>query len=238
MPRAAQQCLVLAKPYLTVYLDPAPVFPVVMPVQGNVLKCVDVPASAVEKCAAFVEMHRPRAADSMCGARDLSTARYTIRATTGCVADAAAPATLTRAAPARADELSYVTVDKRCAEVRTLALAIHHTSRELLFPTPAQPEARAGYHAVLVYEGDAGLYEHAVLHFGLQDGARARTLSAPVSTVTARDGDAVSHVESRAVLTLDVGESTVAFKNPHIITIRVEQKPGAAPRCFSAFKYG
>ncbi|AAC55150.1 MC022L [Molluscum contagiosum virus subtype 1] len=232
-PRECQR-VILAKPYLTVVLEPSPRFPVLLPIPGHVLKCVDVEPEAAEKCAAFVEMHQPRCLERVCGVRDMSTERYLVRSTANGLANLEPADVCTGTLESEIEPVSYVTIERKSAAVTALMLGIHHTCRELLFPALPLPEDESVYRAALVYEGNVGLYEHAVRHFGLQTGTRARTVRAPQCTITTRDGDVLRHAQSRAALSMDVGGSPMLMKNPHIVTISVRQ----AACCTRPLKYG
>uniref|UniRef100_A0AAU7E1C3 Uncharacterized protein n=1 Tax=Rousettus bat poxvirus TaxID=3141933 RepID=A0AAU7E1C3_9POXV len=227
--------VVVAKPYLTIYIDSAAEFPVTIPIRGSILRCTDLPDTATARCLEFVSMHQPLGR-SATRVQELQTERYRIQVVPYSLVeqcpDVPPPPACTE------EDVTHVIIDRQNSAVQGIALAIHHTSRSLLFPVFSPDGQHAECSAVLVYEGGMAPFEHVVHCVGMRDCRRTRTLRAPTCTTVERGDSYVRHVEARAVLNIELVDNAVVLKNPHIVAMRVSAGPESTPGSFCALKYG
>lgn len=230
----APQRVIVAKPYITLVIDPAAEFPVTIPIQGSILRCADLPDAAVTRCLDFVAMHQPMSRGAS-RVQEISTERYNIHVTPFSLSEPSPD--VPPPPPCPDEDVTHVVVDRKSPSVRGVALAIHHTSRSLLFPVLPE-RGPSSYRAALVYEGGMAPFENLVHCLGMRGFLRTRTLRSPVCTSVECNGSYARHVEARAVLNIELADNTVVLKNPHIVTVSVHPNRESGLDSFCALKYG
>ncbi|ATI20963.1 hypothetical protein KM540_gp032 [Western grey kangaroopox virus] len=236
--------IIAAKPYLTIYCHARPTFPLLIPVKGDVIRCSDVYEREVEDTLRpFCRQYGPRTARSV-PVRDVSTEGYDILA--GNLHDV-----LDRINT----DLEEVPFDRDLVEFshehdRTLSclsinastsdevrVAIHHTSRTLFFPTLHRPKRNRNYHydVAMVVEGSGrDLYEQARYCFELP--ATPETTPGAALEITEFRGNVAAVCASgRRTLSLALGQDSVVFNYPSVVTLNVLSRKNITFECFDSF---